>query len=58
MSLRLENCPACGKVFMLEQYSPAFAEGAVRGLIACPHCGNERPGDPEYVYSGHKLPGE
>lgn len=43
---------------MLEQYSPAFAEGAVRGIITCPHCGNKRPGEPDFVYSGHKLPGE
>ncbi|WP_274387213.1 hypothetical protein [Noviherbaspirillum aridicola] len=43
---------------MLEQYSPAFADGAARGVIKCPHCGNEKAGEPDFIYSGHKLPGE
>lgn len=58
MSLRVENCTACGKAYMLEQYSPAFAEGEPRGVIKCPYCGNEHPGDPDFVYLGHSLPGQ
>lgn len=56
MSLRLEHCQACGKAYMLEQYSPAFARSEARGIVKCPHCDHERPADPNFVYAGHKLP--
>lgn len=58
MSLQLTNCPACARAYMLEQYSPAFAQGESPGIIKCPYCGNEQPGEPDFIYTGHKLPGQ
>lgn len=56
MSFRVERCEPCGLVYLLEQYSMIFAEGAPTGIIVCPGCGNKKEGNPEFAYLGHMIP--
>lgn len=55
MKIHFCDNPACSRPYQINDYDLSDRQDLVSGVIACPHCGAETPGDTAMVFRTHAL---